>query len=329
MLKTRQCDLCSDTEFELVGTLDRHARPLETELCLSCGLVSHRNIPTAAELAEFYATRYRREYHAEDTPSARRVFNDWRNAERIHQQLNPWLKPAADVIEIGAGVGCTVKLFERQGHRSTGVEPSAGFQTYAAQQLQAQVARGFLEEIAPEPNYDLALLVHVIEHFRSPREALQHLHCIVRPAGLLYVECPNLGEFATRDKLFHFAHVHNFTPATLEMLAAQCGFELVTWFSHPRDSALQALFRRAAQPNCVIDPGSVAATRAALQRYSTATYYLRWQYLRARLSKLARRVAGHVAATPWERKLVARCAAAKQTSSGGPLPIVEQRTNAA
>ena len=43
-------------DFEVLSRLDRKRQPLTTEVCRRCGLVSHQQIPTEAELAEFYGT---------------------------------------------------------------------------------------------------------------------------------------------------------------------------------------------------------------------------------------------------------------------------------
>ena len=97
----KQCDLCNGTRFELISKRDRRGKPLDTGMCCDCGLVAHWNIPTDDELNAFYATRYRREYHGETTPSARRVMRAWRNGLRIYRLLKPWLNPEDEVFEIG------------------------------------------------------------------------------------------------------------------------------------------------------------------------------------------------------------------------------------
>jgi hypothetical protein len=118
--------------------------------------------------------------------------------------------------------------------------------------------------------------------------ALKHLHEMLRPDGLLYVECPNLaGPFATRSRLFHFAHIYNFTPATLTALVRSCGFEPVRWFTRPRDPDLQVLLRRVESSALEIDEKCCRETKEAIARYNTLTYHLRPQYLKTRLRKLA------------------------------------------
>ena len=112
-------------------------------------MVSHRQIPTEAELAEFYATQYRWAYHREITPSPRRIMRAWRNGQRIYRQVAPWLTPRSSVLDVGAGIGCTVKVFEQQGHDASGIEPNDGFHAYSQEQLQAAVAKEFLFDLRP------------------------------------------------------------------------------------------------------------------------------------------------------------------------------------
>jgi SAM-dependent methyltransferase len=306
----KRCDLCDGLYFHLISHLDRRGKPLDTGICAGCGLVAHWNIPSEERLNEFYAIRYRDEYHGEHTPSPRRVMRAWRNGQRIYRQLAPLIRPGDEVFEIGAGIGCTVKCFERHGHVASGIEPNGGFQEFSRDRLHAQVAGGYLFDLPPAPSHEVVLLVHVIEHFRSPREALEHVHRILKPSGRLYVECPNLGApFTTRAKLFHFAHIHNFTPTTLRMMAKRCGFELEREFSKPRDPNLQMLFRHVTKGHLEIDPESCRQTLAALTRYSTLAYHLRWNYLAPRVAKLGSYLTERLVAKRYVERLLRECAA--------------------
>jgi 2-polyprenyl-3-methyl-5-hydroxy-6-metoxy-1,4-benzoquinol methylase len=305
---TKRCDLCDHSQFELVSDRDRHGRPLATEVCTRCGLVSHQRIPTEEELARFYATEYRQQYHGEFTPSSRRVMRAWRHANRIYQQIAPWLDSGMQVFEVGAGVGCNVKVFEQYGHFSSGIEPNDGFHAYSQEKLRANVAKLYLTDVPAEPAYDLVLLVHVIEHFRSPRTALEHLYQLVHPGGMLYMETPNLGAVATRDRLFHFAHVHNFTPLSLTMMANRCGFEVVQWFVDPRAPNLQVLMRRMDEPRWEIPPDAYQQTLTALAQFNYWTYYFRWEYLSARAPELISRSWEWVVAGAYVREVLKTCA---------------------
>jgi 2-polyprenyl-3-methyl-5-hydroxy-6-metoxy-1,4-benzoquinol methylase len=304
----KACDLCGHTQFASVAQRDRRGEPLETDICLRCGLVMHAAIPSQSELDDFYARRYRLDYHGELSPSSRRVWRAWRNGHRIAAQLGDKLPGGANVLEVGAGIGCTVRALHERGFAAEGIEPHGGFQRFAAQQLGAPVVRRSLEDLPDQPRYQSILLVHVIEHLRSPRTALSRLHGLLREEGLLYVECPNLaGPFATAERLFHYAHIHNFTPQTLRWMAGRCGFELVEQFAADEHPELRMLFRKSAR-RCLPEFPRDAAERtlAAAYRYGWLGYHLRPRYLARRLAKLSRYAAEHLLARRRVRRLLQR-----------------------
>jgi len=312
------CDLCDGDRFRTISELDRNGQALETVICERCGLVSHGRIPTETELDAFYANDYRREYHGEITPSDRRVMRAWKTGERILDRLEPYLRRRERVIEVGSGIGCTVKVFDLAGHDSSGIEPNVGFCNYGVQKLHAAVRQGYLFDVPRFPDYDVALLVHVIEHFRSARAALEHIHGMLRSGGRLYVECPNLAApFATSKRMFHFAHIFNFTPQTLSALARRCGFEVEEQFHEYGNPNLAMLLVKTKHKTLEIDPTSAQATLSAIDRYNTVTYHLRMGYLTHR----ARQIFNYAREQVQARRFTANCIAACQ---GGAGPSIEE-----
>ena len=135
----RTCELCGDCRCRTVGDVDRHGQPLHTVICMGCGLVSHLHIPSDAELEEYYTSKYRPQYHGEASPSPRRVMRAWKNGQRILRQLRPFLQSSRSVLEVGAGIGCTVKAFELDGHKASGIDLGAQFLRYGRETLHANV----------------------------------------------------------------------------------------------------------------------------------------------------------------------------------------------
>ena len=305
--RTAPCDLCGDGHFEVVGTKDRRGRGFNTVVCRSCGLVAHERMPTDEELADYYASHYRLDYHREIKPSAHRILRAWDGGQWLLNLLRPYVRPGSLVCEIGAGIGCTVKSFERAGFDAMGIEPGLGFQQYGQQVLGARIELQSLEELPRTPQFDFVLLVHVLEHFRSPREALLHVRSILRPGGRLYVECPNLaGPHSAPRRLFHFAHVHNFTPDTMEMLAEACGFDVVAQLTGPRDRTVRYVFAARQQAELAIRPESYDRSCEAIRRYNGLTYTLRWSYLRERLAREFRFLSNHFLASRRLKRLLAQ-----------------------
>ncbi|MDX8402107.1 MAG: class I SAM-dependent methyltransferase [Mariprofundaceae bacterium] len=306
-----RCDLCGGQSFETLSERDRHGRPLRTVICEGCGLVMHSPVPDEDALARYYAEHYRMDYHGERTPSPRRVMRAWKNGERIFGRLQPMLKGGERVLEIGAGLGCTVKVFDMHGFDASGIEPNRDFNAWSREKLKARVENTNLYDLPAEARADLILLIHVIEHFSSPRRALTHIHGLLADGGRLYLECPNLtGPFATFGRMFHFAHVYNFTPQTLATLARECGFIVERAFNGPDDPDIEILLRKATpEPDAHRRlSGHAEEVKARLRRFSWLRYHLRGDYWKRRMRKLAGYLREYLTARRFVRRLLDRLA---------------------
>ena len=308
MERLEQCDLCGHDQFEIVGQLDRHGAPLNTAACSQCGLVRHAAVPTEDELKQFYSTTYRQDYNGERVPGARRIMRAWNNGERICQQVSPLLEQNSRVLEVGAGIGCTVKVFEKHGFQAEGIDPGGDFLDFSKQKLHANVRVTNLYELPKQNDFDAVLLVHVIEHLRSPKEALQHIAGLLKPGGMFYVECPNLqAPFARRSKLFHYAHIHNFVPATLKMLAESCGFKLRKRFGDDQNPNLQMLFQHSGDCQLAIDTENFQRTVQQLDQSNFLPYHTRTRYVTDRLQKLTGYANEHLRSRTFVRGLIDSC----------------------
>jgi len=310
------CNLCDGTRFLRVNELDRRGTPLETVLCQTCGLISHGTIPDDEELLEYYEGQYRQDYHGEFTPSPYRVLREWKRGEQLVNLLGHQLPPAARVLEIGSGIGCTVKNFELAGFQARGIEPGQGFCQFSRQQLNADIDPSSLDQLPGTADQDLVLLVHVLEHLNDPSAVLRKLREWISETGLCYIEVPNFsGPHAAPGKQFHFAHIYNFTPSTLSMLAEANGMVIKQLISAPADKNLQILLARGALPaegdTVRVDPESFANSTRALMRSSSLGYHLRWRYLRDRVSTLLRHGGNRWRASARLEQLLQRCQAQK------------------
>ncbi len=313
IIRDAPCDLCGRSEFRLLAKTDRRGAALTTVVCQVCGLVAHANIPTEAELAEYYRRQYRFDYHGEYVPSPHRVVREWNRGRELLRLLRPFVSPRDQIVEIGCGIGCTVSNFLRAGYNASGVEPGDGFRHYAIEKLGITAHGGVLANLPREPMADMIMLVHVLEHLRSPDDALAHIRTLLKHRGRCYIEVPNAGApHAAPGKMFHFAHIYNFTPDTLSMLAAKSNFTVMRWLSKPGDKNLRVLLQCSDGVPWRIEPTSYARTVQAVNGYSPLRYFLRWNYLRQRLRTLVghpgdrifaeRRVEGILRGAPRKRR---------------------------
>jgi 2-polyprenyl-3-methyl-5-hydroxy-6-metoxy-1,4-benzoquinol methylase len=310
MIAGRACDLCGETKLERISERDRLGKPLATVVCSRCGLVSHAAIPSDGELAAVYAGEYRYEYHGSYVPAAYRVVREWKRGQHLVRQLQDEVAPGERVFEVGAGLGCTVMNFALAGYDASGIEPGEGFRNYSVEKLRARIEAGYLEDVPPRKQYECVLLVHVLEHLPSPTLALRQIRNLLRPKGKLYIEVPNLAApHAAPGKQFHYAHIYNFTPATLRMLAAKTGFVIKRAYTAPFDRIIGFLIEASDTAYLRIEPQSYSQTMAALRRYNTFTYHARPHYVAQRLATVADHLSDR-----WEAKrkleaIVSQCEA--------------------
>lgn len=283
------CELCDGSSFQLVSRLDRSGKPLDTVVCTDCGLVMHGVLPTPDELESFYAWEYREAYHGEQAPSAKRVWKAWREASITARRLAQRAPAGSSVLDVGAGLGCLVRQLGDLGYDACGIEPGRAFQRFAQETLGANVVLGDWQSARFADRFDVIVMLHVIEHFRSPRRALLQARGMLAEGGKLLLTCPNLaGAFASRKRLFHTAHIHNFTTSTLEALANSSGFQLLESLA-PHDGENILLWLERSQPMEPTDKRAMyEETCAALQNCSTWRYYTRPRYIKRCLVRASR-----------------------------------------
>jgi hypothetical protein len=107
--------------------------------------------------------------------------------------------------------------------------------------------------------------------------------------------------------MFHFAHIHNFTPCTLDAMAAQAGFKHVAWIDPPDGPNLAGLWCKASQRVEVSWQQSYKQTLDALSRYNWFSYHLRAEYLRSRARKMSAYLRERLVARRFVADLIRRC----------------------
>jgi len=304
----QSCDLCGSSDFEIVSEYDRHNKPLTTGLCKNCGLVMHLPMPSEEEISAYYAKDYRRDYHGESRPSPRRIMRAWNNGQRILKQIKSFIPEKSKVFEVGAGIGCTVKSFETSDFQASGIEPNTDFNSYTRDVLHAHVENINLYDLEADHSRDVVLLIHVIEHFVSPKRALTHMRGLLKDDALLYIECPNVGApFATFGRLFHFAHTYNFTHRTLVNMAKAAGFDVVQTFTDDDNPDIQILFKKVAIPETInFDENAAKHSYDAIFRYNWLTYNVRADYLLRRIIKLSSYAKEYMQANSFVKELERR-----------------------
>jgi SAM-dependent methyltransferase len=248
------CPLCGQSSFEPLASIDRYGMGVATVGCRGCGLIQTQPRLTRDGFAEFYRQSYRAYYQGVVEPSADYV-RSMNKAARLDATA-AWLQAAGAldgggaVLDVGCSEGTLFAALRRAGFAGPlrGVEPNDAFRDYTRAEHGAEVVA--TESELPEAwrgTIGLATMIHVLEHVADPVATLRHLRGFLAGGGHLYVDVPDVAEYASLNDL-HIAHVFHFSAGTLRATLRAAGFEVVSLEAHRppgHPASLRALARSA------------------------------------------------------------------------------------
>jgi 2-polyprenyl-3-methyl-5-hydroxy-6-metoxy-1,4-benzoquinol methylase len=149
--------------------------------------------------------------------------------------IESFLKPGGRHLDFGSGSGDVVKLLLERGYRTAGYDPAPERQAKLAEKIGAHEHFLGIEGSESRNQYDVVLLMEVIEHILEPDFAatMRTISNFVSPAGLLIVSTPNHEDIElasvfcpVSETLFHpWQHVRSFTPRSLCETLERFGFQ--------------------------------------------------------------------------------------------------------
>jgi len=247
------CDLCGSIEYSGLyrGNLDGSASNAAAYYsssrfdadyypivrCAGCNLVRSFLREDDLTLSDIYTRLEDRKYEAE-------AVNRRRTALSYLNLVSRFCQEPQTLLDIGCSTGIFLSTAQQAGWNVTGLEPSRWAAHLASGRLSGtKIVVSTLDEADfPAENFDVITLWDVIEHLPYPSEVLLSIHRWLKPSGWLFLNTPNIASIPSRAlgarwMLLLREHIWYFSPQTLQMLLAKCGFRLVStrsnlvWFS--------------------------------------------------------------------------------------------------
>ena len=295
-MSRERCNLCGSYSTEVVGRVSRYLLPLETVMCTTCGLVFSNPVPDPKTLERFYSRRYRFLYQGvfARSPPRRHIRRRRRAARKAFDFLGDRLPTGGpSILEIGCGSGEFLALCRERELNAVGIEPGRDYARHARDSLGLNVHTTTLDAYEPgSKTVALVVMMEVLEHLKDPSAALSKVNRMLIPGGRIFVTVPNvLNTELPPISRFHFAHIFNFSPRTLEMMMQKAGFEPV---DQKRRSTVN-LFEKVRSPSdeVGIDGDAVAELRSFFAEHTGKKYVFSWPTYRRFLLNLLRLARDH------------------------------------
>lgn len=233
-METVVCDLCGSSEtIPYLQQADRFGdQVFSLCICTQCGLIYLNPRPTSDEIGNYYPDDYEAFYVLDNVSPNQR----WHLLRSLNSQLDfveTHMPSRGRLLDIGCATGTFLHIAQTRGWTVTGIETHPQAAEFARQQYGIEISTGTLETVAnnlPDNSFDAITLWDVLEHLPSPRTAMQYIHRLLTPDGVVIFSIPNLHSF---DRyLFGSAwigwdmprHFTLFTRQTLNTLLNLTGF---------------------------------------------------------------------------------------------------------
>jgi 2-polyprenyl-3-methyl-5-hydroxy-6-metoxy-1,4-benzoquinol methylase len=138
------------------------------------------------------------------------------------------------LLDVGCATGAFLGAAREAGWRVKGLEIGEASARHAREQLGLDVERASLYDFGSPERFDAIAFLEVIEHLERPKEALERIHALLAPEGLLLVTTPNFDSlyrrlFGSRWWVVNCEdeHIVLFNRATLTGLLEESGFEVL------------------------------------------------------------------------------------------------------
>jgi 2-polyprenyl-3-methyl-5-hydroxy-6-metoxy-1,4-benzoquinol methylase len=240
------CRACESTNFKFIGMrggkYQRWGLGIESPIykCKNCSLLFPNPFPVPQSLESIYG--HPDEYFSKKGDWLLRVDDLTPVVEEFIDRLSD---PAScKILDIGSGRGEFVGACKKFKHiEITGLEVSEASIAFAKEKGIDLTNKTLLDLIQEGKVYDGICLSAVIEHVHEPGEFVKEVSQLLKPGGILYIDCPRepnlltiIGNFANKilfkDGIYNLQptwkpfHVFGFNPKSLEMILAKNSIEI-------------------------------------------------------------------------------------------------------
>ena len=236
------CPLCGKNDYEVL--FKKKGYPFVR--CNNCTFIYSNPQPDEKLILECYETAKSNDLWIDVLLSEEEYKYNERKFGKTLQTIEKYAQSRGRILDIGCSIGLFLKVAKGNGWDCTGLELNDRAISYAREQSGLNVVKATLEQadFAPE-SFDVVTMFGVLEHIARPSDILKQIHRILKKAGLLAIEVPNVNSLAARimhEKTFTFDgrnHLQYFSVPTLKEFLVKTGYHVAEY--HTEISSLEPI----------------------------------------------------------------------------------------
>lgn len=235
------CYLCENPRYRPLHHVTHYDFPFLFQEC-ECGLVKQTPMPNEKFFEwffnsdVFFSSKKSKKSHIwgyydyfADEPN-RLATSQWRYRKLEHLFQNGPL----NIVKIGPATGTFLHVAQQHGHKVLGCDVSAQFAQYAREHYNVQIDQGrFEKQPYADGQFDVVMLLNVIENVPNQVEFLNAIHRTLKPGGyfvLNYVDMQNnliAGLQKSKYFLYRPPVCYTYTTPVMQRILEKFGFEIV------------------------------------------------------------------------------------------------------
>jgi 2-polyprenyl-3-methyl-5-hydroxy-6-metoxy-1,4-benzoquinol methylase len=228
------CILCTNL---MVKFTDDSYLDLPVFQCKKCDfLVTGESLD---EIKEKTISIYKKDFWVKEGDSKTIIKNNYtdidsqgkiRNHVSQYKYCKPYLKNKKKILEIGAGQGQSVYLFDKEGYSVEFIEPDKNNVMLINQKLGKDC--GIIdtaENFQSDKKFEIIWMSHVLEHLTNPIMFFKNISKNLINDGILFIEVPNCENPLVLDKSIHkVPHTFHFSKSSLIKIVEKCNFKVIS-----------------------------------------------------------------------------------------------------
>ena len=186
------CKLCGDAtrkKYTLKGSRAKHG--ITVSYCSSCSIHFCETIDYDYKDSDENIIKYYEDARNYIEARQHKIFNFVRQN---------FCKQSGVFLDIGSGIGYSLKMAQQLGWRAFGVEPNIVLAGYSSNELKLNTMNGYLSKDAieaikknlPQGCADYILIDNVLEHIPNPIDFFHNALDLLKPGGLLLIAVPSV-----------------------------------------------------------------------------------------------------------------------------------------